>query len=69
MDILSWEHQNITTDTLIKDMNKAVVQPLELTGDHCVLCNKDTKSTTLARAADHALHQQYGLNNMPKQVL
>ena len=47
-DLLNWEHKDITADILIKDETKADIQPLELTGDHCVLCSKDIKGTTLS---------------------
>ena len=69
MDILSWEHQNITTDTLIKDANKAVIEPLKLRGNHCELCNKDIKNTTLAQHGilEHKLIMLY-MNTMDSNI-
>ena len=69
VDILSWEQQNITTDTLIKDANKAVIQPLKLTGNHCELSNKDVKNTTLAQHVilEHKLIMLY-MNTMDSNI-
>jgi hypothetical protein len=61
MDILSWDHQDITTDTLIKDVTQAIIQPLELKGDYCMLCNKDIKDTPLTQhiVLEHKLIKLY----------
>ena len=49
VDILSWEYQDSTMDLLIKDKDKAVVQPLEQKEDHCVLCNNDIENTNFGQ--------------------
>ena len=39
MDILSWDQHDITTNTLIKDVTQANIQPLKFKGEYCMLCN------------------------------
>ena len=53
-------------DLLIKDKDKAVVQPLEQKGDHCVLCNNDIENTNVGQhmILEHKLINLY-IDSMP----